>query len=281
MEAVPKPVTEALVVQVPDIEVLAVKVDSDAIEIRSRKAPRGGPFGREIIAALLGQNSELADLFKRYNYVTRHLPSSALDEFLEMRRPQDGAAFVHKYGPFIDWGTGGSGLFGLGGETPASQISFNVLRQQREQLSAILWLDKALVDRNQADIDEALQDAYNAGLNIASDHSKAIAFHLTKHLARSMPALLPTQDGLQSALMCPDVMTGLYGLLLSAIAEKRPWKMCEQCRELFRTAHTAMRFCSASCQNIAKQRRHRQRQKESMVQTKKGSKNGRKRSKER
>ena len=202
---------------------------------------------------------------------------SALEQFLDIRRPQDGAAFLQKYGPFIDWGTKG-GLFGLGGDTPLSQLDFNVLSQQRDQLSAILWLNKAVIEDKKDDIEEAIKDAYGVGLDVASDPRKTIAFHLTKHLARSLPALLPFDEGLQSVLICPDVMTGLYGLLLSAIAEKRPWEICENCRGLFRTKHTGRRFCSERCQQIAKQKRYRDRQSESPIENSKGSQHGRKRS---
>ena|ERR1051326_2583238 len=275
MKGVTQAVTEAILVHVPDIEVVSTRIVDDNIHIQTRKASRAGPFATELLAAALTGNYEQSELLKKYNYVTRHLPPGALDDFLEIRRPQVGVSFIQKYGPFAGW-TQPQPAFNLGGsKDPDSQIPFSFLQQQREQLSAILWLNKAVLENKKDDIEEATKDAYKVGLNAASDPRKAIAFHLTKHLARSLPALLPFDDGLQSVLICPDVMTGLYGLLLSAIAEKRPYEICENCRELFRTRHSGRRFCSERCQQIAKQRRYREHQNEKSTETAKGASHGR------
>ena len=248
MPQVTTPVTPGLRVHIPDVQVRQVEIIGDDIRATVAPSSKRGPFSGELLAELLLNKdpmlSERAKVLHSYNHVTREFPQNALEEFLRINRAEDVAAFVQRWGTLAD----------------VNSVPLQFVLGQVEQMKILLWITKAIRENNEEDLQESLADAKELGLDITSDASAAIAFHLTKHLAASVPALLPTESGLSPVLTCRTVIAGLYGLLLSAVIDRNPWGLCEytHCRRPFRVSNTLKRFCSERCQQIAKQRRYRE-----------------------
>jgi len=249
------PVTIPVTVCVPDLVVQRVSTEGDLVvgEFKMGPAPKQWDTHNEEARRLFGwedlKAEETRQLYSSLMLTMlqsrRTLDDSALKSFLETKRPDGIAAFVHQYGLFKRPEK----------ESERIRVSIQDFKREQVKLRALLRVWTSL---KEGETEDASEIAKESCLEFAGDPRFALSVNLTAKVAhRSILTFVATGDRLEPILYCRDVLTGLYALLFKTIVAGRPWALCPNCDTAFSMGCADKKFCTESCQQAYKQRRYR------------------------